>query len=100
MDEIWKRIPYDILERIAHFADIDTRRAMGFGPRKIVVPDLNIHPPKRVQAFIYPKLRNEMLNIVNLGNGARILYDDDTYIFYEGARMKFKRWRFNTVARK
>jgi len=25
----------NILERIAHFADIDTRRAMGFPPRKL-----------------------------------------------------------------
>ena len=91
-----KQLPYDCPERIARFADIDTRRAMGFGPRKIVVPDLNIHPPKRVQALIYPQLRNEMLNIVNLGDGARILYDDDTYIFYKGSRMKFKRKRFET----
>ena len=35
MDKIWKHTPYDILERIAHFADIDTRRAMGFPPRKL-----------------------------------------------------------------
>ena len=25
----------NVIERIAHFADIDTRRAMGFGPRKL-----------------------------------------------------------------
>ena len=30
-----------IIERVAHFADIDTRRAMGFPPRKLVLPDLN-----------------------------------------------------------
>jgi hypothetical protein len=29
-------------ERIARHADIDTRRAMGFPPRKIVLPDLNL----------------------------------------------------------
>jgi hypothetical protein len=34
--------PLNIIERIAHFADIDTRRAMGFGPRKLVLPDLNL----------------------------------------------------------
>lgn len=32
----------NIIERVAYFADIDTRRAMGFPPRKIVLPDLNI----------------------------------------------------------
>ena len=31
----------NVIERIAHFADIDTRRAMGFKPRKLVtVPEL------------------------------------------------------------
>jgi hypothetical protein len=38
--EIWGNLPPDILERIAHFADIDSRRAMGFLPRRLVVPDL------------------------------------------------------------
>ena len=32
----------NIIERIAGFADIDTRRAMGFGPRKLVIPDLDL----------------------------------------------------------
>ena len=32
----------NIIERIAHYADIDTRRAMGFGPRRLVMPDLNL----------------------------------------------------------
>ena len=34
----------NIIERIAHYADIDTRRAMGFGPRKITnIPELDLH---------------------------------------------------------
>ena len=40
--EIWGNLPPDLIERIAHFADIDTRRAMGFKPRRLVVPSLNI----------------------------------------------------------
>jgi len=32
----------NVIERIAHHADIDTRRAMGFLPRKVVIPELNI----------------------------------------------------------
>jgi len=32
----------NIIERIARHADIDTRRAMGFGPRNLVVPDLDL----------------------------------------------------------
>lgn len=40
--KIWSNLPPDIIERIAHFADIDTRRAMGVGPRRLVLPDLDI----------------------------------------------------------
>lgn len=32
----------NIVERIAHFADIDSRRALGFLPRKIIPPDLDL----------------------------------------------------------
>ena len=32
----------NVIERIAHYADIDTRRALGFGPRKLVLPELNL----------------------------------------------------------
>ena len=32
----------NVIEKIAHHADIDTRRAMGFMPRKIIPPDLNL----------------------------------------------------------
>jgi len=32
----------NIIERIARHADIDTRRAMGFGPRRLVLPDLDL----------------------------------------------------------
>lgn len=35
----------NVIERIAHFADIDTRRAMGFGPRKL--PKSNFNFPER-----------------------------------------------------
>jgi len=40
--EIWGKLPPDILERIAHFADIDSRRALGFLPRRLVMPDLDL----------------------------------------------------------
>jgi hypothetical protein len=34
-----------ILERIALYADIDTRRALGFAPRRLFIPCLNIRIP-------------------------------------------------------
>ena len=41
--ELWGNLPPDLIERIAHFADIDSRRALGFLPRKIIPPDLDLH---------------------------------------------------------
>ena len=40
--EIWGGLPPDLIERIAHFTDIDSRRALGFLPRRLVMPDLVI----------------------------------------------------------
>ena len=40
--KIWGELPWDLIERIAHFADIDSRRALGFLPRRLVLPDLNL----------------------------------------------------------
>ena len=57
---IWSELPYDLLECIASFADIDSRRALGFKPRKLppmVLPPFrptlhrNWHPVH--EAFIY-----------------------------------------------
>jgi hypothetical protein len=42
--KIWSELPYDLLELIASFADIDSRRALGFKPRKLPSMDL---PPFR-----------------------------------------------------
>jgi hypothetical protein len=38
--EVWGALPTDLLERIAHFADIESRRALGFLPRRLVMPDM------------------------------------------------------------
>jgi hypothetical protein len=42
---IWGNLPWDLIERIAHFADIDSRRALGFKPRKLPKTDLKIWYP-------------------------------------------------------
>jgi hypothetical protein len=42
MDEVWSQLPNDLIEHIARFADIDTRRAMGFLPKKLPPSDFNI----------------------------------------------------------
>jgi hypothetical protein len=63
--EIWGMLPPDLIERIAHFADIDSRRALGFPPRKIVLPELDLpfqrEEYKGVSRLI--KLRNAHLYV-------------------------------------
>jgi hypothetical protein len=34
----WSELPYELLECIASFADIDSRRALGFKPRNLKHP--------------------------------------------------------------
>jgi hypothetical protein len=41
---IWSKLPDDLLECIASFADMDSRRALGFKPRKLPKSDLKINP--------------------------------------------------------
>ena len=42
--QIWSRLPYDLVEHIAHCADIDSRRALGFSPRKLPRSDFVPRP--------------------------------------------------------
>jgi hypothetical protein len=42
--EIWGKLPWDLIERVAHFADIDSRRALGFKPRKLPRSDFVPRP--------------------------------------------------------
>ena len=39
------RVMENLIEKIALYADIDTRRALGFAPRKLTIPKLNLHFP-------------------------------------------------------
>lgn len=48
--ETWGNLPPDLIERIAHFADVDSRRALGFLPRRLVLPDLDL--PFQRQEYI------------------------------------------------
>ena len=41
---MWGSLPYDLFRHIANFADIDTRRAMGFKPRKLSLIHLDPKP--------------------------------------------------------
>lgn len=50
---LWGRLPPDLLEHIANFADIDTRRAMGFKPRRLDVIDFDPRPMPPVEYRYY-----------------------------------------------
>jgi hypothetical protein len=56
---IWSQLPYDLLESIANHCDIDSRRALGFKPRKLPKMDLppfrptwRIMPPVEVSKYL------------------------------------------------
>ena len=42
--QIWSRLPPDLIEHIARFADIDSRHAMGFKPRRLPRSDFVPRP--------------------------------------------------------
>ena len=63
-----------IIERIAHFADIDTRRAMGFQPRRLIVPSFNIRIPK--------EYRSGHVFVVNFDSGIELICWPYKHLFY------------------
>jgi len=42
--QIWRELPFDLIERVASFADIDARRALGFLPRRLQRSDFVPRP--------------------------------------------------------
>jgi len=46
MEEVWKKLPNDLIRHILCFCDIDTRRAFGLKPQRNRLPifDLKIKP--------------------------------------------------------
>jgi hypothetical protein len=44
--KIWARLPFDLIERVASFADIDARRALGVPPRRLPKSDFVPRPIK------------------------------------------------------
>jgi len=69
-----------IFERIALHADIDTRRALGFAPRKLVIPCLNIRIPEEHK----------------LGYLFRVEFDSGTLIFWPYKDLFYEtKWTIN-----
>ena len=72
--EIWGELPPDLIELIAHFADIDSRRALGFTPRRLVIPCLNIRIPK--------EYRSGYVFIVKFDSGIELICWPYEHLFY------------------
>ena len=71
----------NVIERVARFADIDTRRAMGFQPRKLPPSNLVIKPGKTWWYVGYP------FNEVNFDNcSIRVLAN-------EAGMVKWQFWK-------
>jgi hypothetical protein len=69
---LWGALPRDLLERIARFADIDTRRAMGFKPGKLPRIDLK-----------FPLIEQESprLSVVRIGPMTNLFLQDCRYMW-------------------
>jgi len=55
--QIWSELPFDIIERIASFADFDARRALGFLPRKLPRSDFVPRPIEPTTFRYFPATR-------------------------------------------
>jgi len=72
--EIWGNLPPDLIERIAHFADIESRRALGFKPRRLVLPVLDL-PFQREE---YVEFNRGLSRIIKLRNAKLYVCQDET----------------------
>jgi hypothetical protein len=58
--EIWGKLPWDLVEHVARFADIDTRRALGFKPRRLQKSDFVPRPLAPTTFRYFPVLKKLM----------------------------------------
>ena len=58
--EIWGRLPWDLIERIVSFADIDTRRALGIPPGRLAKSSLVARPLSPTTFRYFPAAKKLM----------------------------------------
>ena len=75
--EIWGNLPPDLLEHIAHFADIDSRRALGFLPRRLLIND----HLKLTQGLTWWAM-NRPFTEVNLNNNVAVIATEHGRIWW------------------
>ena len=85
--KIWSRLPWDLIERIASFADFDTRRAIGVPPRKLPKSDFVPRPIKPTTFRYFPELKK--LLYINFDES----YDNYQWEVYENIEPVGNIWR-------
>ena len=78
--KIWSRLPWDLIERIASFADIDARLALGIPPGRLPKSDFVPWPIAPTTFRYFPALRK--LLYINFDES----YDVYTWEVYEDIR--------------
>ena len=83
MEEIWKKLPNDLIRHILGFTDIDTRRAFGLKPQRNRLPIFDF----KIKPLIWVELYNGLVlfcaikkNKKNL-NG-KFIYEDNVEYLY------------------
>ena len=89
--KLWGELPWDLIERIASFADIDVRRALGVPPRRLPPNDLNI----RI-GTAYSPFYTEPFTRVNINENCNIIASEDGEISWRfGPEHCFKVWKYH-----
>jgi hypothetical protein len=93
---LWGTLPSDLLEHIARFADIDTRRAMGFKPGKLRPSNIVIKPGTKWYNAGFPYTMvclTETVQVVSNWSG------EIFWIFwkYNDEKRKFDRCVYETI---
>jgi hypothetical protein len=84
--EIWGQLPYDLIERVASFADSDARRALGFLPRRLPRSDFVPRPIKPTTFRYFVALKK--LLYINFDES----YDVFTWEVYDGIEPEGDVW--------
>lgn len=82
--QIWGDLPLDVYRHIASFADIDTRRAMGFKPRKLRFEEFNPKPMPPIEFRYY--INSKKLWYFEMGEYGNFFFEVQTGIDLDDPR--------------
>jgi len=99
MEDLWQHLPDDVALHIISFVDdIDTRRAFGFGPRKLPPMDLPPFQPTRGEFFKY-FIDTKSFLCIDMNRGyywhiiKNVLYDPERNMCCYSPSSRYHSWR-------